>query len=76
MGKCRNTNGKLSYTAVNSNKDVFSITCGDNRIIKHAPYMTTDPWLDENGMWFDIPREFDSFIHAVMYLKENLEKLF
>jgi hypothetical protein len=76
MGICRNTFGKLSYTAVNSDKAVFSVTRCDNRIIRHEPYYNTDARLatDIVTLWMDLPR-FDSFAQAVKFLKENLEDL-
>lgn len=75
MGICRNCFGKLSYTAVNSDKAVFSVTKGDNRIIRHMPYYRTDAVLSIPVLlWMDLPK-FDSFVQAVRYLKENLEQL-
>ena len=75
MGICRNCFGKLSYTAVNSRKSSFSVTKGDNRIVKHEPWYNTDAVLsDPVFMWNDLPK-FESFIQAVRYLKENLEDL-
>lgn len=75
MGICRNTTGKLSYTAVNSDKAVFSVTRGDNRIIRHMPWYNTDARLSVPVLlWNDLP-EFKSFIQAVSYLKNNLEQL-
>lgn len=75
MGICRDVFGKLSYTAVNSDKAVFSVTKGDNRIIRHMPWYITDAKLSVPVLlWDDLP-EFDSFVQAVRYLKENLEQL-
>lgn len=75
MGICRNSVGKLSYTAVNSDKAVFSVTRGDNRIIRHMPWYNTDARLSVPVLlWEDLP-EFKSFIQAVGYLKNNLEQL-
>ena len=75
MGICRNCFGKLSYTATNSDKAVFSVTKGENRIIRNYPYLRTDARLsDPVFLWNDLPK-FDSFIQAVRYLKENLEQL-
>lgn len=75
MGICRNSFGRLSYTATNSDKAVFSVTNGDNRIIRHQPYINTDARLsDPVLLWMELPK-FDSFIKAVSYLKENLEQL-
>lgn len=75
MGICRNTCGKLSYTAVNSDKAVFSVTKGDNRIIRHMPWYNTDARLSVPVlMWNELPK-FDSFLQAVKFLKENLEEL-
>lgn len=75
MGICRDCFGKLSYTATNSDKAVFSVTKGKNEIIRHYPYMRTDAKLsDPVFLWMDLPK-FDSFVQAVKYLKENLEQL-
>lgn len=77
MGICRNTFGKLSYTAINSKKQVFSVTKGENYIVEHRPYRrdTACIMIDkEMAFWEECPR-FDSFIQAVIYLKRNLENL-
>ncbi len=75
MGICRDCFGRLSYTAVNKDKAVFSVTKGENRIIRHMPYMKTDARLSIPVLlWADLP-EFHSFVQAVRYLKENLEQL-
>lgn len=75
MGICRNCFEKLSYTAVSSDKKVFSVTKGENKIIRNMPYYRTDAVLSIPVlMWMDLPR-FDSFIQAVRFLKENLEQL-
>lgn len=76
MGLCRDTHGRLSYTAVNSDKAVFIIHKDDNRILRAHPYYITDARLatDMAMLWFDLPR-FESFVKAVKYLKENLEEL-
>lgn len=77
MGICRDTWGKLSYTAVNKYKGVFSVTKGDNRIIKHEPWYRTDAmWmLDSQMAFWDNPPKFESFIQAVRWLKEHKEEL-
>lgn len=75
MGICRNCHGKLSYTATNSHKQVFSVTVGDNHIVEYRPYLAvSDPWYVEQGMFFDMPK-FESFIHAVKFLKDHLEDI-
>lgn len=76
MGLCRDMHGRLAYTAVNSDKAVFAIHKGDNRILREHPYYTTDARLgtDLAMLWMDLPR-FDSFVQAVKFLKENLEQL-
>ncbi|SFU37398.1 hypothetical protein [Butyrivibrio sp. INlla21] len=75
MGICRDCFGKLSYTATNSDKAVFSVHKGDNRIIRHMPWYNTDARLsDPVFLWNDLP-QFGSFVQAVRYLKENLEQL-
>lgn len=80
MGICRDCFGRLSYTAVNSNKSVFSVTKkrnGPYEIIKHEPWYNTNSniFLErEMAFWEECPK-FSSFIQAVKYLKENLEDL-
>lgn len=75
MGICRDCFGKLSYTATNSDRAVFSVTKGRNEIIRHYPYMSANAVLsDPVFLWMDLPK-FDSFVQAVKYLKENLEQL-
>ena len=80
MGICRDCFGKLSYTATHKREgykcaDVFSVTHGDNRIIKHEPYYITDATIDYGlDMPWDL-QHFDSFIQAVRFLKENLDHL-
>ena len=76
MGICRDALGRLSYTAVNSRKGVFSVTKGRNEIVKHEPWCRTTPWWEPEGtdFWFD-PPEFASFIQTVSWLKEHLEEL-
>jgi len=74
MGVCRNTFGRLSYTLTNK-KGVFSVSKGDNRIIKHYPYYNTDARIDTGLVIGDeIPR-FDSFIRAARFMVENKEVL-
>ena len=77
MGICRDHRGRLSYTAVSKDKLVFSITNGDNRILKHEPWYTTEAmWmLDSQMAFWDTPPVFESFIQGVKFLKENLENL-
>lgn len=77
MGICRDVFGKLSYTEVNKQKLVFSVTKGDNRIIKHEPWYRTDAmWmLDSEMAFWDNPPKFESFIQAVRWLKEHKEEL-
>ena len=75
MGICRDSFGRLSYTAVNKRNQVFSVENGWNKIISHQPYYRTDATLyDPDFLWIDLP-EFSSFVQAVRYLKENLENL-
>ena len=80
MGICRNALGRLSYTATNSRKHVFSVTKerhGPYEIIKHEPWYRTNASImidTQMAFWEDTPK-FDSFIKAVQYLKENLEDL-
>lgn len=80
MGICRNSFGRLSYIATNSNKSVFSVTkpkSGLVEIVKHEPWYRTNAVImkdSEMAFWEDTPK-FDSFIRAVKYLKDNLEYL-
>lgn len=77
MGICRNYKGKLSYTAVNGNKSVFSVTQGENEIKYHRPYVSgrASVFIDsEMAFWQDTPK-FESFIQAVAYMKKNIEHL-
>ncbi len=75
MSVCRDSWGRLAYTATNSKKDVFSVTKGENYIVKHLPYMRTDARRDIGlPIGEDLPR-FESFIQAAIYLKRNVEKL-
>ena len=75
MGICRDCFGKLCYTATNSEKAVFEVRKGDNKIIRHQPYLRTDAvYSDPDFLWIDLPK-FDSFVQAVSYLKANLERL-
>ena len=79
MGICRDCFGKLSYTATNSRKAVFSVTRrkdnGKVNIIHHMPYYSTDTYLDNGLPIGDKVEPFDSFIQAARFLKENLEQL-
>jgi len=77
MGICRDSFGNLSYTMISSDKKVFSVTKGDNRIIEHMPYMNTTAsiWIEEEMAFFEECPQFDSFIKAVAYLKANIEYL-
>ncbi len=77
MGICRNTFGKLSYTAINKDKKVYSITKGENEIKYHRPYISGKAAImidSEMAFWTDTPH-FESFIQGVAYLKKNLEYL-
>lgn len=78
MGICRDTYGRLSYTATNGSKSVFSVEKKYGppyTIYSHQPYYTTDAvYSDPDFLWIDLPK-FDSFIQAVRFLKENLEQL-
>lgn len=75
MGIYRDCFGRLCYKATNSEKAKFEVTKGDNRIIRHYPYQRTDAvYSDPDFLWIDLPK-FDSFVQAIRYLKENLERL-
>ncbi len=77
MGICRDTFGKLSYTAVSKDKNVFSVSKGDNEIKFHRPYMSGRASIfieSKMAFWEETPK-FESFIQAVAYLKKNVEYL-
>ena len=74
MGACRDTFGRLAYT-MKTKSGVFSVSKGDNRIIKHEPYYNTDARIGTGLVIGDeIPR-FDSFIRAARFMVENKEVL-
>lgn len=74
MGLCRNTSGRMAYT-MTVNKRVFSIHKGENRILRHYPYITTNACIDTGlPLPDEIPR-FNSFIQAVRFMKENKDLL-
>lgn len=83
MAICRDTFGKLSYTATNKRKAVFSVTRdkgGKNKIIKHEPYYSTsevffNPYEMPGFLGFELG-SFDSFVMAVKFLKDHKEYLF
>ena len=77
MGICRDCFGKLSYTATNSYGATYSVTCGDNTIRFHRPYISgiASIWIDSEMAFFENCPQFDSFIKAVRYMKKNLEYL-
>ena len=77
MGICRDSFGKFSYTMVNSNKNVFSVHRGDNKIKYHRPYVSGDAsiFIDSEMAFFEECPQFDSFIQAVSYMKKNIENL-
>ena len=74
MGICRDAFGKLSYTLVTSDKRVYSVTKGENCIIRHYPYLRTNAALDLGDCWQDLDR-FPSFLSAVRFLKKNVKDL-
>lgn len=77
MGICRDYFGNLSYTMTSSDKKVFSVKRGDNRIMYQRPYMTGNAsiMIDSEMAFFEECPQFDSFIQAVSYLKRNIENL-
>ena len=75
MGICRDTCGRLSYTLVTEDKRVYSVTKGENRIVRHYPYIRTNASLNMDGaIWKDLDG-FNSFIRAVRFLKKNVNDL-
>ena len=79
MGICRDSSGKLAYTATHKNNSgvhVFSIHKGENRIKAHKPYYVTDAKIIYPGAGFpwELP-VFGSFVQAVSYLKKNIDSL-
>lgn len=78
MGICRNSFGRLSYTATSKNKRVFSVTRskdGKCNIIAHLPYMSSNACFDYGLPLPEQLPSFDSFIKAVAFMKANLESL-
>lgn len=71
MGICRDTFGKLSYTLVTQDKRVYSVTKGENRIIRHYPYVRTNA----RTVWWEEICPFASFVKAVRFLKANADEL-
>ena len=43
-------------------------------IVRHYPYMSTSQVYNIENMWWQL-ESFNSLIHAVVYLKKNIEKL-
>lgn len=70
MGICRDALGRLAYTFVTPDKRVFSISEGENRIVRHEPYTRTNARI----LWNEV-EPFDSFIKGVRFLKENHTEL-
>ena len=75
MGICRNTFGKLSYILVSKEKHVYSVTKGENRIIRHDPYIRTPATLNTGDGCRQELDGFNSFIRAVRFLKKNADDL-
>lgn len=83
MAICRDCFGKLSYTAVNKRKQVFSVTRdkgGHNMIIRHDPYKRTsevffNPYNTPGFLGWELGA-WDSFIMAVDFLKKHKDYLF
>ena len=71
MERYRTWNGKLCYDLKE-----YTVIKGDNKIIKHEQYYDTKAVIAYKDMpfWEDTPI-FDSFIHAVKFLKENIDYL-
>lgn len=77
MGICRDSFGNLSYTMTSSDKKVFSVRHGENRIMYQRPYTRGNASImidSEMAFWEECP-QFDSFVKAVAYLKANIEYL-
>ena len=74
MGICRDAFGRLSYTLVTDDKRVYSVTKGENCIVRHYPYLRTDAVLDLGDCWQYLDR-FPSFLSAVWFLKKNVNDL-
>ena len=77
MGICRDSFGNLSYTMTSSDKKVFSVRHGDNRIMYQRPYTSGNAsiMIDSEMAFFEECPQFDSFVKAVTYLKANIEYL-
>lgn len=79
MGICRDSSGKLAYTATCKNKSgvhVFSVHKGENKILSHRPYYSTGAGIlyPRAGFPWELP-DFDSFVQAVRFLKLNIDSL-
>lgn len=75
MGICRDTFGRLSYTLVTDDKRVYSVTKGENCIVRHYPYLRTNARLNMDGVVWQELDGFNSFIRAVRFLKKNINDL-
>ena len=74
MGICHNSAGKLAYT-MKTDIGVFSVSDGENRIIRHYPFFRNNARLNVGyTCGEDIP-VFNSFIRAVAYMKRNAADL-
>lgn len=60
----------VRYTIV-TNYGKFFVKHGQNKILKSYPCMTTDAGIDYGLVLPDPIPPFDSFIHAVRFMKEN-----
>ena len=73
--KYRNVFGELEYTL----GDFFVLhrtgSTGKYVILKREPWYVTDAWIVYFDIIADKTPEFDSFIQAVRYLKENINDL-
>ncbi len=74
MGLCRDVFGTLSYTAKTPHGE-FSIRCGDNRILREYPYLTTDAVLNIGLPMGEEIKRFPSFLLAVKFFKENINNI-
>ena len=74
MSACRDTFGKPALTITTKN-GVFSVRKGNNKIVKHLPYMTTDAYLNIGLPMGDPLPPFESFIQAARFMLEHKEEL-
>lgn len=74
MSICRDTNGKLAYLT-KTNNGVFSIHKGENKILRHPPYKSTEARIYSGTLGGDPLPRFSSFYTAVKFFKSNIDRI-